>query len=375
MALSTPTILQISNDIINDIDAKTGQTTPLLAKAVFRVLSLALAAVYVTLYKFGLWQFNQRFPQTASETFLSVLGEIVDINIVRGTQFEGDVQVTVQAIGNTLPAGTQLINNATGVIYLTTVDVLLSNPTETVSIKSTTSGEETSLEVSDIIDFVTPLSFVDREAVVTAVTTLGTDDEPLEQYRQRVIDRYQKTPQGGALADYEQWSEEVADVINAYPYAGLQPPDVNVYIEVDNQPDGIPTAPQLAAVENSINYDPITGQATRRPVTAVVSVLPITRLGFNVEITGLSPDTTEIRNAIETAVIDYFLTAEPYIQGLSTIRLDVVTQSGVSAAAANVASVNEAFFSNLVLKLGTVVTPQHVLEEGEKAKLDTLTFL
>lgn len=375
MALSTPTILQISDAIINDIETKTGQSVPLLSKAVFRVMSLAFAAIFITLYKFGLWQFNQRFPQTADEFFLNILGEIVGKTIVRGTQFEGDVDVTVLLIGSTLPAGTQLINNTTGVIYLTQTSVLLLNPTETIAIKSTTIGENTSLIVSDTIDFVTPLSFVDQEAVVSAITTLGTDDEPLEQYRQRVIDRYQKTPQGGALADYEGWSEEVADVINAYPYAGSAPPDVNVYIEVDNQPDGIPTAPQLAAVVASINFDPITGIADRRPVTAVVDVLPITRQGFNVEISGLSPDTAEIRTDIEDAVTSYFLDAEPFILGLSSIRIDVITQSGVSAAAANAASVSESFFSNLVLKLGAIVTIQHVLSEGEKAKLDTLTFL
>ena len=375
MALSTPTILQIANNIVNDIDAKVGQTTPFLAKAVFRVLALALAAVYVTLYKFGLWQFNQRFPQTAAEFFLAILGELVGIKIVRGDQFEGDIEVTVEQTGKTLEAGTQLINNATGVIYLVQTSVLLLNPTETVAIKSTTSGEDTNLEVTDIIDFVTPLSFVARQAEVTAITTLGTDDEPIEQYRQRVIDRYQKTPQGGALADYEQWSEEVADVINAYPYSGNEPPQVNVYIEVDNQPDGIPTSPQLDAVETSINLDPITGRAERRPVTAEVFVLPISRRGFDCEITGLDPDTGDIRDDIESSLETYFRNAEPFIEGLSTFRADVITQSGAATAAANAAAVSGAFFTNFILELSGVPITSFALPEGTKAKLDSLTFI
>lgn len=375
MALNTPTISELSDNIINDIETKTGQSVPLLAKAVFRVLSFAFAGIFIVLYKFGLWQFNQRFPQTAAEFYLKILGDIVRIFIASGDQFEGTVDVSVISIGSTLPAGTQLINNATGVLYLTQTTTVLLLATESIAIKSTTIGDDTTLSVSDVINFANPLSIVDNEAVLTAVTVLGTDDEPLEQYRQRVIDRYQKKPQGGALADYEQWSEEVDNVINAYPYSGDTAPDVKVFIEVDNQTDGIPTSPQITAVIQSINFDPITGIANRRPVTANVDVQPISRITFDVEVTGLAPDTAEIRDDIEAALENYFLELEPYITGLSVTRNDTMTVSAASTAAFNASTSSGSIFTSLVVKLATVVTPLYELGEGEKTKLGTLTFL
>jgi uncharacterized phage protein gp47/JayE len=374
MPLNAPTIQEIADNIIGDIEAKVGQTVPLLAKAVFRVMGNAFGGVWLLLYKQGVWLYNQTFPQLASEKFLELLGENKRVIRTPGVGWEGTITVTVLE-DNTLFAGQQLINNTTGVIYVVTATTAVTTPTHDVQIKSTTLGEISALQVGQNIDFVSPLGFVESEVEVASTTVDAADQEDLEDYRARVIDAYQKQPQGGALADYEQWAEETPDVINAYPYPGTLPSEVTVYIEVDDQPAGIPTAPQLAAALQYITYDPITGRQDRKPVTADVTTAAITRTAFDVDITGLSPDTSEVRSAVQTALENYFTGREPYILGLSIERVDKITESAVTAAAENAANALGSTFTTLVLEQGGAPITSYTLGDGEKAKLGTLTWL
>ncbi len=376
MALSTPTISEIAANIVADIEAEYGQTIPILAKAVFRVWAFIQSGVFIILYKFGTEQFKQRFVQTANETFLALLGEQVGVVRTPAQIWAGTGSVPVTTTGGVIQAGTQLVNNATGIVYIVTPSkAIILSPTETMTLQSTVGGDISNLVVNDEITFVSPQPGIGDTVTITIVSQEGADIEPIEQYRQRVLDRYQKQPQGGALADYELWAEEAVNVINAYPYAGTTPGTVEVFIEVDNQTDGIPTAPQLAAALASINFDPVTGRATRRPVTAEVTTEAIVRTTFVVEVRTLNPDTPDIRTAIDAAVADLFLDKEPFIQGLSIVRRDTITNAEVTSIVSTVASANGSTVNNVVTKEGGVPFDLRTLGQGEKAKVTTpLTY-
>ncbi len=376
MALSTPTISEITANIVADIEAEYGQTIPILAKAVFRVWAFIQAGVFIILYKFGTEQFKQRFVQTANETFLALLGDQVGVVRTPAQIWAGTGSVPVTTTGGVIQAGTQLVNNATGIVYIVTPSkAIILSPTETMTLQSTVGGDISNLVVNDEITFVSPQPGIGDTVTITIVSQEGADIEPIEQYRQRVLDRYQKQPQGGALADYELWAEEAVNVINAYPYAGTTPGTVEVFIEVDNQTDGIPTAPQLAAALASINFDPVTGRATRRPVTAEVTTEAIVRTTFVVEVQTLNPDTPDIREAIDDAVEDLFLDKEPFIQGLSIIRRDTITNAETTSIVSTVASANGSTVNNVVTKEGGVPFALRTLGQGEKAKVTTpLTY-
>lgn len=377
MALSTPTLNEIAADIISDIETEYSQTIPLLQKAVFRVWAFISAAVFIILYKYGSDAFKQRFVQTANSTFLAILGEQVGVTRTPAQKWTGTVTATVTQTGGVIQAGTQLINNLTGAVYFVTIsEAIDSTPTETLSVSSFNGGDIANLNVSDTLDFVNPQPGVNQTVVVASVTQEGADQEPLEQYRQRVLDRYQKQPQGGALADYELWAEETVNVINAYPYADTTPGGVDVYIEVDNQTDGIPTAPQLAAALANINYDPVTGKANRRPVTAEVDTLAITRTTFTCEVNTLNPDTPDIRSQIDDAVEALFLTKEPFIQGISVVRNDTLSAAETTSVVQAVAAANGAVISGVSVKEGGVIFDIRTMGRGEKAKVTTpLTYI
>ena len=369
MALQTPTLSEIAANIVSDIEAEYSQTIPLLQKAVFRVWALIQAAVFIILYKYGTDAFNQRFVQTANETFLSLLGEQVGVSRTPAAKWVGTVTATVTATGSVLAAGVQLVNNNTGIVYATTIsEAIDSTPTETLQVTSLTGGDLSNLQVGDTITFVNPQTGLNPDVTVATVTTEGSSQEPIEQYRQRVLDRYQKQPQGGALADYELWGEEAPNVINVYPYAATTPGEVDVYSEVDNQTDGIPSAPQLLIVSSYINYDPITGRATRRPVTAEVNSYAISRTAFTTTVVTLNPDTSDIRAAIDDAVEALFLTKEPYIQGLSVTRNDTISDAETTATVQAVAAANGAVISDVVVNEGGIPFDIRTMGRGEKAK-------
>jgi uncharacterized phage protein gp47/JayE len=375
MAITSPKLSEIQAQIVSDIESKTSQTIPLLSKAVWRIWGFALAGVWLILFKYGTDAFKQRFAQTASRKWLIIAGEQIGVFIQAATVFEGEAEVESTTDTGTLDADTQLVNNNTGVVYTIDTTVVKAIGTMTFDLTATVGGEIGDLQVGDTIDFVTPIPGLANTAEITVITTSGEDEEDLETYRGRVIDGYQKKPQGGASADYEQWGLEAPNVINIYPYANILPGIVDIYVEVDNQTDGIPTSAQLDATEQYILFDPTTGSAKRRPVTAELNILAITRSSFDVEITGLSPDTPDIRNTIEDAIDQNLAAKEPYIQGLTITRNDTISQPELFALIQTTAAALGSTISSVTVELLSVAINLHVLDAGEKAKTGTVSYV
>jgi uncharacterized phage protein gp47/JayE len=571
MALTTPTITEIQNNIIGDIEAQLGQNIPILKKAVFRIIAFALAGIFIILYLFGTDAFKQRFAQTANSFWLGILGELVNTFRQQATFWTGGADVVSNVGTGNLDAGTQLVNNNTGIVYTVDITVPLFIGTVPFALTATIGGEIGNLNVGDIVNFVEPLAGLEDTAIITlgaitwssqtsgtanaltgvaygsnqyvtvgasgtiltspfginwtsrtsgtgnnleditygnnqyvtvggsgtiltspdaitwtsrtsgtanalldavygsslyvtvgasgtiltspdaitwtsrtsgtanALTNItygnnqyvavglsgtiltspdaitwttqtsgtsnalfdiaygnnqyvavgasgtilisigsiinGEDQEALETYRTRVIAAYQKRPQGGSLADYEKWGLEAPNAENIYVYADSgNPGKVDIYVEVDNQVDGIPTSSQLAIVEDYINFNPVTGIADRRPVTAEINMFGITRRIFDVEIFSLSPDTPELRTDIEDAISNILLTKEPFILGLSTNRNDTIQQGEIFGIVFAIAGAAGSTFNDLILSESSIGIDIAVLGEGEKAKLGTVTF-
>jgi len=375
MAISTASLSEIRDQIVSDIESKGGFTIPVLSKAVWYIWGFALAGIWMILYKYGSDAYKQRFAQTASRRFLILLGELIGVTIQPETIWEGQGQVVSTTATGNLEAGTQLVNNNTGVVYTVSVTIPKSIGTMTVDLVSTQGGDISDLQIGDILDFISPQPGLANTCTISAVTTAGEDEEDLETYRQRVINGYQKKPQGGAEADYEAWALEAPNVINAYPYAATDPGKVDIYIEVDNQPDGIPTIGQLTATEDYILYDPVTGKKTRRPVTAEPVLKAITRKAFDVTILALSPDTGTIRAAIEEAISANLIGKAPYLQGLTITRNDTISDSEITSVVQSVISDYAATVSEVTVYDSGTPVDNYVLQEGEKAKSGTVSYV
>ena len=398
MSLTTPTTKQINDNIIAQLEASLNQTIPLLPKAFLRVLAKALAGVFILLYKYAGFTFLQLFVRTATIEETTINGVAVSPLLEWGRLIgvgdpaaavaaELQVTITVDNQVGFLPANTQLVGAGNGVTYITLSSVALTSATVTALIRAVSdqSGEGGvgpigNLQVGDTVSFANPLANVRRDAVVLSVSVTGAAGEAATAYRQRVIDRFQKRPQGGAYADYELWGEEPAGVVNVYPYTSDCPGQIDVYVEAtpesSGSPDGIPTLAQLQAVLDSIERDQ-SGLASRRPANALVNAYPITRAAFTVTVSGVTADNlAQVQADITTGIEEYFLSRAPYIIGLSVPpRTDRITRSAVAGVVDDFVSAAGGIFGAAVLSTSGVTVEQYNLAIGQKAKALTVTFI
>jgi uncharacterized phage protein gp47/JayE len=395
--LATPTTTEIAANIVAQLEGSIAQTIPMLPRAFCRVLAKALAGVFVLLWKYSSWSLLQQFVAYASASDTVINGTIVNPltelgrlfgvgDPIAATRAEHTITVTVKVQTGSLPAQSQLLYANTGVVYTTTAAVALNAATVQVTMRAASDqgggggvGSIGNLEAGDVVSFANPLANVATAATVVSRTVDGADAETPDAYRARVLRRVQQKPQGGAYADYRAWGEELAGVVNIYPYTSATPGEVDVYVEAtpasSGDPDGIPTAGQLDAVAALIEADS-SGLASRRPASAAVNVLPITRAVVDVTVTGLdSDDDAATETLIEEALEEYMLTREPFIVGLSVLpRLDRITRAAVSGIVDDAASSVGGSITSVTLGISGSPINAVTLSAGQKAKLGTVTF-
>ena len=399
MALDTPTTAEINANIVAQLEATLNQTIPLLPKSFLRVLAKALAGVFILLYKYGGFIFLQIFVATASAKDTTIFGITVNpltfwgrlIGIgdpVAATNAELLIDITVENQVGQLDSGSQLINSDNGVTYITIGSVLLDAATVQATVRAVSdqaggggAGAIGNLEPGAIVSFANPLPNVARDAVVDSQIVTGADGESTAAYRQRIVDRFQARPQGGAYSDYRIWGEEVAGIINIYPYTSADPGEVDVYAEaiaITGNEDGIPTVAQLQEVADSIELDD-NGLASRRPANALVNVLAITRTGFDTSISDLVVDNTaQVQADIEDALEDFYLAAAPFVDGLTIPpRKDRITRSALIGLIEDIVTAANGTFTTVIFnKTGLGGSTEiYILQEGEKAKSETVNFI
>jgi len=398
MSLTTPTTKQINENIIAQLEASLGQSIPILPKSFLRVLSKALAGVFILLYKYAGFMFLQIFVKSASDaptlinglsiTPLTQWGRLIGVvDRVPASNAELIILVTTEAAISVLPSGSQLVNATNGVTYISLGAVNLPASSQVqVRVRAASdqqggggAGAIGNLQEFDVLTFANPLSNVNRSAEVQSQVITGADAETSDAYRQRVIDKFQKPPQGGAYSDYEIWGEEVSGIINVYPYTGA-PGQVDLYSEAtvasSGSADGIPTPAQLLVVLSSVTFN-ASGLANRRPANAFVNSRAISRTGFDVQVQGISVDGLgAVQEAITTAVTNYFLQREPFILGLSIPpRRDRITQGALISIVDSLVSASGGTFTIVTVTQNSNAVNTYELGIGEKAKLATIGFI
>ena len=402
MALSVPSTQTVSDNIIAAVEASIGKSIPLLPKSFTRVLSKALAGVFILVYKYGAWSLLQQFVEYASfrETVVNgrkftpliEWGRLVGVgDPVIATNAQMDVSFDVlNQDASVVPAGSQLVHPSSGVIYITLVAVTLDASSKTVEVLAASdpdgnggSGVNGNRADGDTLKWANPIPQLSTVgAVVQAPQTVTAADAETEAaYRQRVINRFQVRPQGGAYADYRIWGSEAAGIINIYPYTGVTPGTVDVYCEatvataIDD--DGTPSVAALQAVRDLIELDG-SGIALRRPVSANVNFpKPITRQPFDVTVYALvADDPVSTKATIEAALDDWFRSREPFIVGLSVLpRKDRVTASAVAGVVDEAASAEGATVTSVEVSVAGSPVIAYSLDFGQKAKSGAVNYI
>jgi uncharacterized phage protein gp47/JayE len=128
----------------------------------------------------------------------------------------------------------------------------------------------------------------------------GTDGESEEQYRDRILTRKRQPPHGGAWFDYVAWAKEIPGVTRVW-VAGNHygPGTVAVWFLMDETyAAGIPQAADVAAVQAYLD--------TMKPVTATVIVAAPIPQCIDVDVQGVAPNTSAVREAAVAELIDMF---------------------------------------------------------------------
>lgn len=393
------TTAELSQNILTQLEASLAQDLPFLPRTFSHVLAKALAGVFILLYKYVNAGTLQYFVQTASARDTEVNGKTINPLTFWGrllgagdptgaTQAEMTLDVTVTNPTGTLPQFTQLVNADNGITYLTTAAVALNTSPISVTVRASAdqaggngAGAQGNLQPGAQLNFVNAQPNIGPTATVTTQVITGANAENSEIYRQRVLDYFQKRPQGGAPADYELWGEEVAGIVNVYVYkSGTYPNQVDLYCEAtpasSGSADGFPTTAQLEAVRDATQLN-VNGKATRRPLGALVNTYSILREAYSAQVVNLQvDDPVTVQADIATALTAYFARREPWVEGLSVPpRADRITQSAVAGVVEDVVSAAGGTFDSLILTLDGATVGAQTLDVGTKAKLGTVAYL
>jgi len=358
--IEIPTITEIRDDILSDIESATGKSAPLLPISVWRTLATALAGALHLLYRFGRWIYSQIFTVTQDEAALLQRGREYGITRIPATIWKGTATLTGTG---TVTAGTLFQKD--GYVYRTTstVDVSGSN---TVGMESLETGDDVTLSVGDELTIVTP-GAVDDTATIATVTQAAEDAESIEDFRARLLFRQQNQPQGGAIADFVLWATEVSGIAEAY-VERPEPGFVTIY-PITDDPDPanrIPVSSKLSEVETYVS------DTERRPLNAQVTVTAPTEVEFDVDIANLDPNDATTKDAIETAIQNYMYARRPVQYTDQATDKSVISEAQISKiaieAGAEVATVD------LKNSSGTSIT-SYELDISELAVLGSVTWV
>lgn len=365
MAVDRPSLAELSRSAEAELPLATGSDP--LRRNVFTPLARALAGAVHGLYGNQDWMARQLFPQTCDEDFLENVH--VPIWLPGGrkpaTAATGNITVTGTA-GAALAQG-EVFSRADGLTYLvvTGVTIPANASSVTASVVCETPGEAGNTEPGGKLQLVNTVSGIAGEAVVlTPGLSGGADIESVEDLRARVVEARSKGGEVGRDIDWAAWAKEVAGVTRAWAapqFNGLG--TVAVYFVRDDDASIYPDAAERAAVLAHL-------EATGTPFGEILALSPAQRVqNFTIH---LSPDTPEIRSAVQSALAAVIASESSPVKmdssGRTVMPLSGVTipRSHLTAAISNAAGE----FDHSM----TVPSADIVCALGEMLEIGTITW-
>lgn len=297
-----PTLKELRERVIAGYNAHLPDTDARLRNSVLNVLAVVKADLANELYGYIDWLAAQIFPDTAEAENLDRWGAMWGVSRKVAGFAAGEIAVSGTS-GAALTADTEF-KRGDGIIYRTAESVTIPATGKlNIAVKSEKIGLDANAVEGVKLTLLSPVSGINTEATVTANgLTGGAERESDTSYSQRVILRMQYRPGGGTVHDYVVWALAVSGVTRAWCYPmEMGPGTITVrFMMDDTYADGIPQAGDIERVRDYI-YQP-----TRRPVTADVFVAAPIPYAVNIKIGALTPDTPEVRAAVEAELLELF---------------------------------------------------------------------
>lgn len=296
MPFNRPTLQQLIDRSVGDIEAGLPGTDAKLRRTNLNVLAKSMAAVSHGLHAYIAWLANQPLPDTAEAEYLDRHATLwLDQPRKPAVAAVGDVTFS-GTNGVVIPAGTSLVR-ADAAEFVTTVEGTIALGVAAVAVAAVDAGAAGNSVSGITLTLTTPIAGITSAAIVSATAlTGGADIETDDALRARVLARIKQAPHGGAAFDYEAWALEVGGVTRAWVYPmELGSGTVTVRFVRDDDASLIPDAGEVAAVQAYID--------ALRPVTAQVTVVAPVAVPLNFTLL-VVPNTAAVKAAVEAELRD-----------------------------------------------------------------------
>ena len=125
-------------------------------------------------------------------------------------------------------------------------------------------GDNGNIDDTSIVSLVSPVAGVETNATVTSTAVEGEDQETIENYRTRVIERIQQPPAGGKATDYISFAKTVTGITRVWVGPNLLGEGTVVTWSVEDDEDPIFLSPaKVLEVQIAVdNLKPISADHT-----------------------------------------------------------------------------------------------------------------
>jgi uncharacterized phage protein gp47/JayE len=281
------------------VDARSPQS---VLAVLSRVQAMGAFDLYLQLQRLA----AELFPDTATEELARHAG-VWGVARRAAAPARGAATFT-GANGVAVPAGLLLSIGASR--FVTTAGGVIAGGSLTVPVEAQEAGAQGNLPAGTGLALVTPLAGLSPQAAVVAPPGLsgGVEEEELEAWRARLLERIRRGPPYGQRGAYAAWARAVPGVIAAEErpgWVGLGSVGVVVATGSALAPTA-PTPAELARVQEALD--------AQRPVTALALAVPATIVPLDLTIR-IEPDTAAVRGAVVEG-LRLFLAREPGIGGV-----------------------------------------------------------
>lgn len=318
MPFARSTAAQLQDQALSDIAAQLPGTDPLLPRSNLNIIGRLLGEGFNGAYGYLDYIAQQGTPFTATGEALEGWAGLKGVVRKAASPATGSATSLGSSTPATdVPAGAQLVRGD-GVTYQTTADVTVSGGgTATVQLVCVTPGADGSLTTGQALALSIAIPGVSSSWTATAAA-VGADVETDASLRTRMLEVYANPPQGGAKADYVDWSLQVAGVTRAWCVPnGRGAGTVVVYTMFDisesahggfpqgtggvatGEPRDTAATQDLLAVANHL--------FPLQPVTPIVYAWAPLQNTVTFTITGLSTATTGLKSLVQAAIDLVFL--------------------------------------------------------------------
>lgn len=387
-----PTIAELYNDILSDLQAQFGINISPFGKVFLRALAAAQAAKLKLFYLSVANVQKNIFVDTAeSEAIGGTLERFGRVKLNRNPfpARAGIYTLTVTGtIGATIPAQTTFKSNDDslnpGKLFILDSVYVLVSTTDTISVRALEPGVASKLSVGDELTATAPIALVDSIAIVAIEDTEPVSAESTEDYRAKAIDAYRLEPQGGAATDYRLWAADAQGVKQSYAYARTgYVSEIDLFIEAtiadSTDGKGTPSASLLLDVEDVVEYDPDVTRPLeergRRPLQAIVRFRPVTIKEVDIVINGFATAPTSVRTSIQNALTTEINKIRPFVAACDVLseKNDVLDTNKIISIiySAQPGSV----FLGVTLNIDSSPTLSFLFLNGDIPHVNSITFV